>query len=77
MVTVSIKHHWLAGWVVPPAPAEHIVANQFPMLYLLKPEKAKELISKVENATIKHVARSFPEHLVKAGRACELKSKWG
>jgi len=59
-----------------PAPKEYIIANQFPMIYLLKPESARELISKVENVTVKHVARDFPEYLIKVGKAGELRSKW-
>jgi len=57
-------------------PVEYIIANQFPMIYLIKPETAKELLSKVENVTVKHVAKDFPEYLIKAGKASELRSKW-
>jgi len=76
MVNASLKQFWLSGWVAVPAPKEYIVANQFPMLYLLKPETARELVSKVENATVKHVANDFPEYLIKSGKASELRSKW-
>jgi len=62
--------------VVVPAPIVYIIANQFPMIYILKPETAKELLSKVENATVKHVAKDFPEYLIKVGKASELRSKW-
>lgn len=59
-----------------PGPTENITAKSFPMLYLSKPIKAQELISKVEGATIIEVAKDFPEELLKSGKAKELKSKW-
>jgi len=55
---------------------ETITAKNFPMLYLSKPVKAQELISKVEGATITKVANDFPEELIKSGKAAELKSKF-
>ena len=66
----------LLAFVVPPAFVETITAQSFPMLYLSKPVKAEELISKVEGATITTVAKDFPEELLKAGKAKELRSKW-
>jgi len=57
-------------------PQLYIVANQFPMIYLAKPETAKELLSKVEGATVNHVAKDYPEYLIKVGKACELRSKF-
>jgi hypothetical protein len=59
-----------------PAVTETITAKNFPMLYLSKPIKAQELISKVEGATITKVANDFPLELIKSGKAKELKSKW-
>jgi len=56
---------------------ETIIAKPFPMLYLAKPIKAQELISKVEGATITTIAKDFPEILIKKGKAQELKSKFG
>jgi len=55
---------------------ESIIAKHFPMLYLAKPVKAQELISKVEGATIIDIAKDFPKHLIKKGKANELKSKF-
>ena len=55
---------------------ETITAKSFPMLYLSKPLKAEELISKVEGATITKVAKDFPEELLKSGKAKELRSRW-
>ena len=55
---------------------ETIAAKTFPMLYLSKPVTAQELISKVEGATVKHVAKDFPEALIKDGKAEELRSKF-
>jgi len=55
---------------------ETITAKTFPMLYLSKPVTAQELISKVEGATIKHVAKDYPEKLIKEGKAQELRSKF-
>ena len=55
---------------------ETITANRFPMLYLAKPVKAQELISKVEGATLVDAAKDFPKYLLKKGKANELKSKW-
>jgi len=63
-------------WTVPPVLVETITAKNFPMLYLSKPITAQELISKVEGATITHIAKDYPEHLIKKGKAQELKSKF-
>jgi hypothetical protein len=69
MIVVAFKE--LAGGAV-----ETITAKNFPMLYVSKPVKTQELISKVEGATITKVANDFPEELIKSGKAKELKSKW-
>jgi len=76
MVSISVKHQWLSGWGVAPAPIEYIIAKQFPMLYIVKPVKAMELVSKVENPTIVDIANDLPKYLIKMGKACELRSKW-
>lgn len=55
--------------------SETITANTFPMQYLAKPVKAQELKSKVEGTIIK-IAKDFPEVLIKAGKAQELRSKF-
>jgi len=55
---------------------ETIVAENYPMLYLSKPVDAQMLISKVEGATVSHVAKDFPEVIVKSGKAQELRSKF-
>jgi hypothetical protein len=66
-----------AGWSFQAvAVTETITAQNFPMLYLPKPIKAQELISKVEGATITKVANDFPLELLKEGKGKELKSKW-
>jgi len=75
MVNVATKSFWLSGWGVAPAPVVRIVANQYPMLYV-NIDVATELISKVGNVAIKHVANDFPEYLIKLGKASELRSKW-
>ena len=59
-----------------PVLVETITAKSFPMLYLSKPVTAQELISKVEGATVKHVAKDYPEKLIKEGKAKELRSKF-
>jgi len=59
-----------------PAPTVYVVAKQFPMIYLVKPETAKELVSKVENATVSHVAKDFPEYLIQKDKSSEFRSKW-
>jgi hypothetical protein len=61
---------------VPPVFIETITAMSFPMLYVEKPVKAEELVSKVEGATISHVSKDFPEALIKSGKAKELRSKF-
>ena len=66
----------LLAFIVPPAFVETITAMSFPMLYLSKPVTAEELISKVEGATITKIAKDFPEQLLKAGKARELRSSW-
>jgi len=53
---------------------ETIVAKEFPMLYYA--ESPQELRSKVSGAVITHVAKDFPEALLKTGKAKELRSKW-
>jgi len=55
---------------------EYIIANNFPMIYILKPVKAMELVSKVENVKVKYVSMDFPQHLLKEGKAGELRSKF-
>jgi hypothetical protein len=65
----------IIGDEIPPAVVETIIAKDFPMLYLSKPVKAQELISKVE-ATITKIAKDYPEALLKSGKAAELKSKF-
>lgn len=55
---------------------ETIVAQKFPMRYLEKPVKAQELTSTVEGATVTHVAKTFPEALLKTGKAKELRSRF-
>jgi len=59
-----------------PVLVETIVAKTFPMLYLSKPATAQELISKIEGATVKHVAKDYPEKLIKEGKTKELRSKF-
>ncbi len=60
----------------PPAIMEIILAMEFPMLWRTEPVTAKELRSRVSGATITKVANIFPQELLKAGKAKELKSKW-
>jgi len=76
MVNATIKSFWMYGWSITPAPIEYIINNQFPMIYLIKPETTKELISKVENATVKQVTMDFPKYLIKQDKANELISKF-
>jgi len=66
----------LLAFVTPPAFVETITAKSFPMFYFSKPLNALEIISKVEGATITHIAKDFPEILLKRGKAQELRSKW-
>jgi len=61
----------------PPPPLEVIVAQTFPMAYILD-VSAKELTSKVsEEATIKRIAQTFPHQILKFGKQQELISVWG
>jgi hypothetical protein len=69
-------HFWLSGQWGLPAVTETITAKSFPMLYLAKPIEAQELRSKVEGATVTKITKDFPEVLLKAGKAKELRSKW-
>jgi len=73
---ISKKHFWLSGTWAPPAVTETIVSKNFPMLYLPKPIKAQELISKVEGATLITVVKELPETLIKKDKAQELRSKF-
>lgn len=59
-----------------PTIVETIIAMVFPMLYRSEPVTNKELRSRVSGATITKVANIFPQELVKAGKAGELKSRW-
>ncbi len=60
----------------PPAIIETIIAMEFPMLYRAEPVTSKELRSRVSGATITKVASTFPQELLKAGKARDLRSKW-
>jgi hypothetical protein len=61
----------------PPPPLEVIVAQNFPMAYILD-VSAKELTSKVsEEAVIKRIAQTFPHQILKFGKQQELISVWG
>jgi hypothetical protein len=73
---VAEKHFFMSGLWAPPAVVETITAKSFPMLYLSKPVTAKELVSKVEGATIAILAKDFPKYLIRAGKAQELRSRW-
>jgi hypothetical protein len=78
-VTISATAQWAtSAFSFKPAPAvtETLVTNSFPMEYLEKPVSAMELTSKVEGATVTNVSKDFPESLLKAGKAKELRSKW-
>lgn len=55
---------------------ETIVAKEFPMLYLSKPVKAEQLVSKVEGATLAQVANEYPLIYIKSGKAKELRSRF-
>ena len=55
---------------------ERVTANAFPMTYLTVPAGAQELVSKVEGAEVVEVSKDFPRHVLKAGKAAELRSKW-
>ncbi|MEM2567317.1 MAG: hypothetical protein QXH20_02455 [Candidatus Bathyarchaeia archaeon] len=55
---------------------ETVVAMDFPMGFLAEPVVARELRSRVSGASVSHVARDFPEILVKSGKAQELRSKF-
>lgn len=56
---------------------EEIREKSFPRLYLSKPIKAQELISKVSNVSIEHITNDYPKKLLSSGLATELRSKWG
>lgn len=61
----------------PPPPLEVIVAQSFPMAYILD-VSAMELTSKVsEEVLIKRIAQTFPHQMLKIGKAQELISIWG
>jgi hypothetical protein len=66
----------LIDFVAIPVVVETIVAEDFPRQYLESPIKAQQLTSKVSGATIQTVSQDYPEHLIKKGKAQELKSKW-
>ncbi len=55
---------------------ETILAKDFLMLYRAEPVTSKELRSRVSGATITRVANTFPQELIKTGKAKELKSRW-
>jgi len=63
------------GYVVV-AVKETIVDKSYPLVYIPKPLGSKELISKVEGATIIQVSSDFPKHLEKQGKAKDLISKF-
>ncbi|MBA7661886.1 hypothetical protein ES703_69906 [subsurface metagenome] len=66
----------VADTYIGPLPTEIFVANDFPRTYLEKPVKAKELANKIEGVTVIHVAKDFPEKLMKKGAAAQLQSYW-
>jgi hypothetical protein len=66
----------VADAYIGPLPTEIFVANDFPRAYLEKPVKAKELANKIEGVTVIHVAKDFPEKLMKKGAAAQLQSYW-
>lgn len=59
-----------------PAITETIIAMEFPMLYRAEPVTSKELRSRVSGATITKIANIFPQELLKAGKAKDLRSRW-
>ncbi|MEM2355147.1 MAG: hypothetical protein QXD09_05380 [Candidatus Caldarchaeum sp.] len=74
---VISARQFIAIWFLPPpAVVETITAKNFPMLYLAEPATAKELTSKVSGATITKTDMTFPQKLLKSGKAKELRSKW-
>jgi len=77
-ITISASSAWVFQIVAfKPSPlVETIVDKAFPALYLSKPVKAEELVSKVEGATVTIIAKDFPMELLKAGKAKELRSRW-
>ncbi len=66
----------LAFQGAPPAITETIIAMEFPMLYRAEPVTSKELRSRVSGATVTKIANIFPQEILKAGKAKELRSKW-
>lgn len=72
--TLIAEGFWEAE--APPAIVETIIAMTFPMLYRAEPVTAKELRSRVSGATITKVVQEYPQVLIKAGKAKELRSKW-
>lgn len=79
-IFVSTHEHSVSGTTgyggEPVGPVVTIVSLDFPTLYLPKPVKAEELVSKVEGATVTKIANDFPEKLLKSGKAQELRSKF-
>ena len=75
--TLRVSEIWIViDYTEVPAVTETIVAKTFPMAYLEKAATVQELTSKVEGATITHIAKDFPETLLKKGKSKELRSKW-
>jgi hypothetical protein len=69
---------WLEVAPPPSPPLEVIVAQSFPMAYILD-ASAKELTSKVSKeagATIIETTKNFPLILIRQGKAGELQSYW-
>ncbi len=66
----------LAFQGAPPAIIETIIAMSFPMLYRTEPVTSKELKSRVSGATITKIANTFPQEVLKTGKAKDLRSKW-
>ncbi len=60
----------------PPAIVETIIGKDFLMLYRAEPVTSKELRSRVNGATITKIANTFPQEILKAGKAKDLRSKW-
>ena len=60
----------------PSGAVETIVAKDFPMVYRAEPVTVKELRSRVSGATVTKIANPFPQEIVKAGKARDLRSRW-